>query len=100
MYESGRSGALALDADRAAGALGHRQAGMGGAHRLDLGHDVGGEGRDLRPGHVDMQRQRFRGRRQPAVGVADFLIGAQPLVVVVEQLEGDRDLVAEMQFRT
>ena len=66
---------------------------MGGAHRLDLLHDVVGKCGDPRPGHVDMQGQGFRRRGQPAVEMVDFLIGAQALVVVVDQIEGDTDAI-------
>jgi hypothetical protein len=45
-----------------------------------------------------MQRQRFGRGGEPAVDMADLLVGAQPLLVVIEQVEGRGDGVAEMQF--
>ena len=72
--------------------------GMRRAHRLDIGHDVGGEGRDLGAAHVDVQRKAFHGRRQPAIGMVDLLVGVHPLLVMVEQLERDGHLVAKVQF--
>ena len=58
-----------------------------------------GNGLTLRSLHIHMQRQVFAGGRDPAFGrVADFQVEMEPLLVEIDELQGDADLIGELEF--
>ena len=76
------------------------QARMRRFHDRKIAEDIIRERRDFARRHVDVQRKILAGCRHPAVlRMPGLLIEVQPLLVIVDQLDGDADGLASVSSR-